>query len=119
MAAFYSGENKTLTITLLDSDGVAYDVSAATGIACFIYEQPEKELARYSLITASGYDSLTISGAGNNELVLDISETVSAKVLDRNIYVAGKIMIGGIPIEFKADIETITNHPLRNLIVPE
>ena len=43
MAAFYSGENKTLTITLLDSDGVAYDVSAATGIA-FIYEQPERDL---------------------------------------------------------------------------
>jgi hypothetical protein len=119
MAAFYSGENKTLTITLLNEDGTAFSVATATGIACYIYEQPEKELAKYSLVVSAGYDSLTIAGAGSNELVLDISEAVSAKVLDRNIYVAGKILMGGIPIEFKADIETVTNHPLRNLIVPE
>lgn len=119
MAAFYSGENKTLTITLLNEDGTAFSVATATGIACFIYEQPEKELAKYSLVAASGYDSLTISGVDNNLLVLDISETVSAKVLDRNIYVAGKILMGGIPIEFKADIDVVTNHPLRNLVVPE
>jgi len=117
MAAFYSGEYKSLTITLLNEDGTDYDITTATGIACIIYEQPQTEIARYSLITAVGYGTLTIQNT--NEILLSISEADSAKILNRLIYVAGKIIIGGVAVEFKADIETVTNHPLKDLIVPE
>lgn len=117
MAAFYSGEYKSITITLLNSDGTDYDVTTATGIACIIYEQPEKEIARYSLIAATGYDTLTVQNT--NEILLAISEADSAKISNRLIYVAGKIIIGGVAVEFKADVETVTNHPLKNLVVPE
>jgi len=68
MAAFYSGEYKSITITLLNSDGTDYDVTTATGIACIIYEQPEREIARYSLVAATGYDVLTIQNT--NEILL-------------------------------------------------
>lgn len=117
MAAFYSGEYKSITITLLNDDGTAYDLTTATGIACIIYEQPEKEIERYSLIAATGYEPLTVQN--DNEILIAISEDASAKILNRLIYVAGKIIIGGVAVEFKADIETVTSHPLKDLIVPE
>jgi len=76
MADIYIGGNKTITITALDSDGVAEDLSSFEGyIVVLYYLQGGTVVQQYSKNVVTGYDNSNIGTGSEASGILSIYVT--------------------------------------------
>jgi len=90
----YQGDDVLITFTLKDSTGAVIDLATYNGIICYISDEDDTNLGKYSKDTLSGFNtadfSVTDSANGQFQIKLQSSVT-SAATAGKDIFAEIKV----------------------------
>lgn len=78
------GATYEIEITITNTDGVAIDITSATGILVGAYNEGKRVFAKWSLISKVGYDDVTIVNAVAGIIKVALQSSESLKSLEKN-----------------------------------
>jgi hypothetical protein len=91
----YKGEDITLQIPIATFEtNVAVDLNAADvkGIGVVVYQEKSRPIDKFSKVSATGYADLTVTGADNDVIQINLNRSKFAKYLDKKLFADIKIV---------------------------